>query len=159
MHVRSLFIPLLAFWLLLSGQFDSPILVGSGVVCCALAAWISHRMLILDGEAQPTRGAHRFLMYLPWLFKQIVMANLEVARIVWSPRIPISPRLLSVPSKTRTALGTAVYANSITLTPGTVTIKARQGELLVHALTEEAERRLLSGEMHRRVLQMEGTGE
>ncbi len=132
--------------------------MGTGVVCCAFVTWISRRMGIVDEEVMPSRGGLGFLLYLPWLLKQIVLANLDVARLVWDPRLPISPRLVQVPYETRTAMGTVTYANSITLTPGTVTISAREGKFLVHALTEGSEQRLRTGEMQRRIQRLEGAG-
>jgi len=80
-----------------------------------------------------------------------VRSNIDVARRILSPGVPISPKLIEVPASQRTDLGKVIYANSITLTPGTISIRIRDGMILVHALSEEAADELLQGEMDRRV--------
>ena len=81
--------------------------------------------------------------------------DLRVIRIVWHPRMPIAPRMVRVPCKLATGTGRMVYANSITLTPGTVTVVAGPKEFLVHALTEGDARDVLAGDMQRRVQELE----
>ncbi|MFQ5654632.1 MAG: Na+/H+ antiporter subunit E [Planctomycetota bacterium] len=156
MRAAVLFVSLLAFWLLLSGQ-SRPYLLAAGVLCSAFVTWLSTRMGLVDTEGQPLRGIPRFLRYFPWLLWQIVLSNIDVARRVWSPDLPISPRMVEVPRQIRRPLATVVFANSITLTPGTVTVLVGEDTLLVHALTEEAESTLLTGEMQRRVKAIEGS--
>ncbi len=90
---------------------------------------------------------------------QIVIANIDVARRVLSPSLPISPTLIRVKASQSTDLGQAIYANSITLTPGTISIDVEDGEILVHALTREGAQSLLDGEMDRRVTIMCGERE
>ena len=87
--------------------------------------------------------------------KEIVLSNLAVARVILDPKLPIHPRILRVPAGQRSDLGQVIYANSITLTPGTVTLDVRDGHMLVHALTTESAKGLLTGEMDRRVAQLE----
>ena len=98
------------------------------------------------------------LSYLPWLLWQIVLANLDVAYRVWHPKLKISPRMIRVPYTTKTSVATVVYANSITLTPGTVTVSVdeQKGEMLVHALSEKSASSLLSGAMQDRIHKLEG---
>jgi len=99
------------------------------------------------------------LSYMPWLLWQIVLANIDVAYLVWHPKQNIAPRIIKVPFSMRTSLGTMIYANSITLTPGTITVSVDEtkGEMLVHALSDKAAEGLLSGEMHERVKKLEGS--
>jgi multicomponent Na+:H+ antiporter subunit E len=163
-HAASKFLILLAFWLCLSGQTDLTVssdlyLIACGVLACALVTYIAFRNKILDREGNPIDITFRLFSYLPWLFWQIVLANLDVAYRVWHPKQKIAPRLIKVPFNTETDLGTMIYANSITLTPGTVTVSVdtEKAELLVHALSEEAAEGLLSGEMHERVRKLEGS--
>ena len=154
----SLFIVLLAFWFLLSGQFDNPYLIGSGVVCCAAVTLLAVRERIVDKEGHPIHLVWHALFYLPWLFWQIVLANIDVALRVWLPgKRPISPRLIRVPFRMKSDLATMIYANSITLTPGTVTVRvdSESKEFLVHALSEAGEAGLRDGQMHDRVLKLE----
>ena len=99
------------------------------------------------------------LSYIPWLLWEVVLANLDVAYRVWHPKAEIAPRLIVVPFRTRTALGTVTYANSITLTPGTITIGVdiAKHQMLVHALTKKSAQGLLAGKMHERVRKLEGS--
>ncbi|MCA8963087.1 MAG: Na+/H+ antiporter subunit E [Planctomycetes bacterium] len=153
MRSALLFISLLVFWCFLSGvtidpsDAEHPInvqLVIASLISAALVVWISVRMGIVDGEGQPLRGLGSILVYLPWLTWQIVRANFEIARVVWSPRLPIQPRFVELPLRLRSPLARLTYANSITLTPGTVTIQVDDDHLLVHALTDSTARDLES---------------
>lgn len=161
----SKFLTLLGFWLVLSGRFNLSdsgdlYLLACGVVVCAFVTYLAGRKRMLDEEGHPVHLTLPFLSYLPWLFWEIVLANLDVAYRVWHPRAEIAPRLIVIPFHTQTGLGTVTYANSITLTPGTITIGVdmAKGQMLVHALTAKSARGLLSGAMHERVRRLEGTG-
>ena len=142
-------------WLLWSGHY-TPLLMGLGVVSSLLVVWIAHRMDILDQESVPLDIFPRILIYLPWLFWQIFKANLDVARRIINPRLPVSPRVIKVPASQKRDLGRVIYANSITLTPGTLTIDTTGDTITVHALTPEAAEGLQTGEMDRRVARLEG---
>ena len=96
------------------------------------------------------------MLYWPWLAWEIVKANIDVARVILDPKIPITPKVLNINTLQVTELGHVFYANSITLTPGTVTLGLENGALEVHALTPAAIEGLLSGEMDRRVHAVEG---
>ena len=153
--LSALFV-LYVFWLLLSGFF-TPFLLVAGF-CSALAVLLfSRRMDVVDHEGHPVHLGWRALFsYWPWLALQILLSNLDVARRVLSPSLPISPRLFVLRAGQGTDLGQVIYANSITLTPGTVTVEIENRELVVHALTEEAAQSLRSGAMDRRVTALEG---
>jgi multicomponent Na+:H+ antiporter subunit E len=141
-------------WLLLSGHFDAT-LIGYGVLSClGVVALIAH-LGILDHEALPTHLGLRAFFYLPWLFKQILLSNIAVAKVILDPRLPIHPRILRVTASQKTQVGQVIYANSITLTPGTVTLDVRDDQFLVHSLTKESAEGLLSGEMDARVAHLE----
>ncbi|MDP1718034.1 MAG: Na+/H+ antiporter subunit E, partial [Burkholderiales bacterium] len=86
----------------------------------------------------------------------IVKSAWDVSKIILNPRLPISPTLIRVKTTQKTAVGVVTYANSITLTPGTISVDVKQGEILVHALTCEGAAGLQSGEMDRRVTRFEG---
>ena len=150
-----LFVALFAVWLLLSGHF-TPMLLSFGVLSCAGVAWLVGHLGILDEEALPAHLGPRIFLYMPWLMKEIVLSNLAVARVILSPGLPIHPRILRVDASQRSDVGKVIYANSITLTPGTVTLDVRDGKFLVHALTSDSAEGLLSGEMNRRVAELEG---
>ncbi|MDT8285979.1 MAG: Na+/H+ antiporter subunit E [Elusimicrobiales bacterium] len=142
------------FWLALSGQFTG-LLLGSGAAAALLVAAIGRGGTRLPGPGFLLRLA----AYLPWLFLQIVLSSLDVAYRVLHPSRPIDPGVIRIKNPCRTPLGTALLANSITLTPGTVTLDAGPEELVVHSVSEEAADSLRSGEMQRRVLAVEGVAD
>jgi multicomponent Na+:H+ antiporter subunit E len=129
---------LVLLWLTLSGQFtlsgDYPLVMGFGVLSIVGTVALSARMRILDRETVPVVPALPLMMYWVWLGGEILKANLAVVRLVMRPQIDIEPRLVRVPAEQRSGLGHAVFANSITLTPGTVTIDVEEDGFLVHAL-------------------------
>ena len=160
MHAAILFVSLMAFYVVLSGQISNAFLMGVGAICCLGITLLAKRLGIVDDEGLPYRWWLRTALYLPWLMWQVVLANIDVLKRVWKPGpLDIQPRMITVPHELRTAYGVATYMNSITLTPGTVTVDVGDDEFLVHALTKDAAEDLLGGEMHRRVLAVEGRQE
>ena len=151
----SLSIVLYVLWFLLSGHFD-PLLLSLGAVSCVFVAWIAYRMDVVDHEGHPIHLTWRAAIYWPWLLWEIVKANIDVAKIVLDPKLPISPQVFTVKASQVDDLGLAIYANSITLTPGTVSIDVKDAAIQVHALTQELADGLLTGEMDRRATEMEG---
>ncbi|MBJ21902.1 MAG: hypothetical protein GY910_04670 [bacterium] len=149
-----LFVALFASWLLLSGHFSTTLMTYGALSCAFIVALVAH-LGILDVEALPVHLGIRPLLYAPWLMKEIVLSNLSVARVILDPKLPIHPRILRVDASQKTPVGQVIYANSITLTPGTVTLDVRDGQFLVHALTTDSAEGLLSGEMDRRVAHLE----
>lgn len=156
-RVLSLAAVLFLFWLLLSGHF-TPFLVVSGAILSLLIAWLGVVLGYADEEGLPIELLPRALFYWPWLVKEAAKSALEVTAIVVNPALPISPRLIRVKTSQKTAVGITTYANSITLTPGTITVEVNRhkNELLVHALTKAGADSLAAGEMDRRVTVMEG---
>ena len=148
---------LYVLWLLLSGHYE-PLLLVLGAISCVFVAWIAYRMDVADREGHPIHLTWRSLVYWPWLFWEIVKANVEVARLILSPHLAISPTVIKVKASQPDELGHVIYANSITLTPGTVSIDVRDATIEVHAITREMAEGLETGEMDRRVTQMEGAG-
>jgi multicomponent Na+:H+ antiporter subunit E len=114
-------------------------------------------MEVVDREALPLHLTWRIIRYWPWLVWEIVKANVVVTRQVLSPSLPISPTVIKVPARQRTELCQVIFANSITLTPGTISIDIVQGMITVHALTAAAAADVETGEMNRRVAVIEGT--
>lgn len=142
-------------WLLLSGHYD-PLLIGLGLGSCAAVVYFTHRMDVIDHEGHPVHLTWRGAVYWPWLTVEILKANIDVARRILTPGASISPTMLRVRSTQRTDLGRVVFANSITLTPGTVSVDVGEGEILVHALSRDGADDLAGGEMDRRVTWMAG---
>ena len=150
-RIVGLWVILFAIWLLLSGHWDSALLVGFGVGSCALTVYIANRMDVADHEGVSIYWVGRFLLYLPWLLKEILIANVNVAKVILSPKLPISPIMVVFGSTQKPELGRVLYANSITLTPGTITTGVEGDQLEIHALTWTAVDGREEDEMDQRV--------
>lgn len=147
----SLFTVLLLLWLVLSGHF-TPFHTITGAVCSALVVWFAERRLkVLDLEGHAIHLALRAVSYWPWLIWEIFKASWDVTKIVLHPSLPISPQLFKTKATQKTDLGRVVYANSITLTPGTISVDLEGKSILVHALTAAGADGVRSGDMDRRV--------
>jgi multicomponent Na+:H+ antiporter subunit E len=146
---------LAAIWLLLSGLFK-PLLLVLAALSVLLTLLLAGRMNIVDRAAHPVWAAVRYIPYWPWLAVEIVKSSIDVARRVLSPTISVSPTVFEVRASQKTVVGRVVLANSITLTPGTVTLDVDGDRLRVHALSRESVDYLLEGEMDRRVTRAEG---
>jgi multicomponent Na+:H+ antiporter subunit E len=154
----SVWVTLLVFWLLLSGIYTA-FLVAAGIGCAAAVVALGIRMRLIDVEGHPIHLAIWALFwYWPWLLKEIVKSAWQVSVAILHPKLPISPRVVRFKPSQKTEVGLVIHANSITLTPGTMTIEARPDEFVVHALTEETAASVGAGsDMDRRVARMEGT--
>lgn len=148
---------LFGFWLLLSGIY-TPFLVLSGLGASIAVALLAQRMELADREGHPIHLGLAAAVYWPWLLKEILKSGWQVTRIILDPRLPISPTLVRFKPSQKTAVALATHANSITLTPGTITVEAGHDEFLVHALTREAAAGVIASEMDRRVSRMETRG-
>lgn len=155
LRILGLFLSLLALWWILSG-YPYPLILGFGLVSVVLAVWLARRMFLTDYEGVPLHLLGRGMLFWPWLLREIWRANITVARIIVSPNMPISPTVFRVPARQKTALGRVLYGNSITLTPGTVTLSVEEDFLEVHALTREGAAELQTDEMGARVRRFEG---
>tara|TARA_B100000029_G_scaffold483959_1_gene535656 strand:+ start:249 stop:755 length:507 start_codon:yes stop_codon:yes gene_type:complete len=156
LRLFSLFFVLSLFWLLLSGIFSALILI-LGIGSIILCVFIARRMAIVDKEGHPIHLTYLIgLSYFPWLLKEIVKSNIEVAQAILKPSLPISPRIIHVPAGQNEELGQVIFANSITLTPGTVSIAHEPGRITVHALLNSTAKGLERGEMNARVCLLEG---
>ncbi len=153
-HTVYLSIALAVIWLLNSGHY-TPIVLGLCVLSISLVVWIAHKMDVVDNEGQPINATLRAPFYCLWLLKEVVLSNIDVVKRIWLSPHSISPTVATLKLTQTEDMGRVIYANSITLTPGTVTIDLQDGEVTVHALTEEALNELAKGEMDRRVSQLE----
>lgn len=150
--IRIILLALL--WVLLSGHTE-PLILGFGIFSVLLVGLLAHRM---GGSEDAVGLRHRGLPvigYLAWLGKEIVLSNLQVTREILRPRLALTPTVLRVPASQRTALGRTLYANSITLTPGTVSMVVGSNDILIHALMREGAESLQIGDMDRRVATLE----
>lgn len=155
-YAVALTIALLATWLLWSGHFHHPFLLGLGAMSVAISMWISLRMNIVDEEGAPAQlGIRPFLFYAPWLAKEIVLSNVAVAKIILSRKMKLNRNLVRVTSHQKSELGRVMLANSITLTPGTVSVQMEEDQILIHGLSIENTDEDLSGDMDERISRLE----
>jgi multicomponent Na+:H+ antiporter subunit E len=157
MRAAALVLVLFAFWLLLSGIY-TPFLVLAGLGASLAVALLARRMGAADAEGHPVDLALGALLYWPWLFREIAVSGWQVTRIILDPRLPVSPVLARFTPSQKSVVGLVTHANSITLTPGTITVEADRESFLVHALTRAGAEGLAGSEMDRRVSRLEGRG-
>jgi multicomponent Na+:H+ antiporter subunit E len=150
----SAFLVLLGFWLLLSGYF-TPFLIAAGVGSALAVVAFARRMEVVDREGHPVNLWRIVVSYWPWLLIEILKSGWAVAKAILDPRLPISPTLVRFKPTQRSVVGLVTHANSITLTPGTITVEASADEFLVHALTREGADGTIDSEMDRRVTRLE----
>jgi len=142
---------LLLFWVFLSGHLG-PLLLGLGLASVALTVFLSQRMNVIDHESYPLHLSSQLPAFIVYMFKEIIKANIDVIkRVLQWQGSTISPQLVELPALQKSDLGRVVYANAITLTPGTVSIELSQDTILIHALTEEAAEELATGSMAKEV--------
>jgi len=157
--VRLLILALVlaALWIAMSGHF-SPIILAMGALGVVLVVWLAARMGLDDRESLPYEIFAPVVPYWVWLGREIVASNIVVGKIVLAKRPPISPSVVELEDGQTSDLGRALLGNSITLTPGTVTLDADGRMLKVHALTEIGANDLRSGAMRDRAAQVDAGG-
>jgi len=152
---------LFGFWVVLSGYFDAMFL-SMGIICSILVALFSHDLLFKDrgnkSHIGRTRIFLRFIPYIFWLLIQIFKSNIDVARRVLNPRMPISPEIIKFKSELKSDLALTTLATSITLTPGTLTIDIIDDYFYVHCLSIESGEDLLKGDFERQMEHVFGEG-
>ena len=136
---------LFALWLILSSTFD-PAHVAAGAVVAALVAWINPALPHTRRLSWPAA-----LAYQPWLFGRILKSGLHVSRLILDPKLPIAPELVRHKTSLRSDGELVALGNSITLTPGTITVEVAPGELIVHAIDEESRKDLLDGRFEAKI--------
>lgn len=158
--MRDLFflIVLLALlWAAISGVYK-PVVVFLGVASIGLVAWLALRMRVVGEEHNPLVFSWRLPLFWAWALKEIVRANIHVARLTFSAE-KVSPRIVTTPAPFKSSLGKVVYGNTCTLTPGTVTLMLTREKLVAHALDAESAESLLNGELIEKVRWLEGSSE
>jgi len=155
-RIVGLILILSVFWLINSGYFK-PLLLGFGALSVAGVLLITRRMERVDGTLVPiVMMSIRLPVYLLWLLWEIIKSNLDVIRYIWQRNPAISPVVFRVKSSQKSDVGRVMYANSITLTPGTVTLDIQDDMFEVHALTRTGAAGVEQGDMDRRVTWLEG---
>ena len=156
MRLGLIALTLFAYWLLLSGHYEPWLVISGAVLSLAVVIFCSMKG-ITDAEGFPIGLVPRALQYWPWLGIQILKSGLRVTRLILDPRLPISPTLVKVAAEQKTAVGLVTYANSITLTPGTISIEAseRGRTIWVHAIEKSGAEGFADDEMNHRVARLE----
>jgi multicomponent Na+:H+ antiporter subunit E len=151
---------LMALWLLLSGFFDA-FHLAMGLASVAFVLWINRPVRAVELDPQSGWGYEpmhlpRLALYLPWLLWQMLASGLYVAYLSFQPKPKVAPLILRFRSHQPTLPAQVFLGNSITLTPGTLTLDIKGDELTVHALTPRTAAGFLDGTMPRRVAWLYG---
>ena len=154
LYIIGLTLSLTAFWLLMSGIY-TPLILFLGAISVIFVLYLTRRMDALDEDVFEFKLKRKHFSYWSWLAKEIFKANIDVAKVILSPKMNLSPRLVRVPLSQSNELAAVIYANSITLTPGTVSVDIEGDEIIVHALTQELMDGLTEGDMDQRVNYLE----
>lgn len=146
------FIILFAHWVIWSGMLDA-FHLSLGVISCGIVTAMSHDLLFQRQKfaLRDITEAFRLIFYIPWLMYQIILSNIHVARIVLNPEMPIDPKMIRYKCKLKKDFSKVTFANSIILTPGTITADIVDGEYSVHCLDQKVADDLLTGDMEARV--------
>ncbi len=158
MRLILITVALYLFWLALSGHYGLWFVVSGFLLSLGVVAFCWSKG-ITDAEGFPVGLLTRAVYYWPWLAFQILKSGLRVTRIILDPKLPISPTLVRVDALQKTAVGLTTYGNSITLTPGTLTVEAteRGRALWVHAIERAGAEGFSDDEMNRKVAWFEAT--
>ncbi|MFL2821081.1 MAG: Na+/H+ antiporter subunit E [Candidatus Puniceispirillales bacterium] len=148
----TLFIVLFGFWLLMSGYY-TPLILSLGVISCLLCVYLTIKGKFLDNETLPIYFFPRLIQYTLWLIKEILKSNIATAKVIITKSE--EPELFSVKATQKTNEGKVTYANSITLTPGTVTTQIKNDIFEVHALTKDFGDDVRSSDMDKMVTWLE----
>lgn len=148
-----LFFILFSLWLLMSGHYNV-LIVSLGIISCAFCVYVAKRGKLIDDEGLPIFFMPRLLNYLIWLFKEILKSNLSTAKVIINGKV--EPETFIVKTSQVTDVAKVTYANSITLTPGTVTTKIQKGVFEVHALNSDFGNDVRTNEMDKKVTWLEG---
>lgn len=133
LHGLALAAALTVLWWVLSGHTE-PLILAFGALSILIGVGLGARMGLLDREGAPYESLHRRVAYWLWLGGEVAKANVAVVKLALRPDIDITPRLVRLPARQTSALGVAVFANSITLTPGTVSVDIEDDAILAHAI-------------------------
>ena len=150
LRLTVLLVILIVAWLLWSGLYK-PLLLSLGLASCLLSLYLAHRMGALDRSVYSWYVVPRLPGYWLWLLKEVAVSSYEISVIILKRDLPASPIKIEFDSIADDPVGQAILGNSISLTPGSVTLDIHQGKLTVHCFTQAGADALLEGEMNRRV--------
>ena len=144
-------IPLFAFWIALTGTLKPAELAVGAVLSVVIGVWATRFLWAEDAPVLTMRQTGRFVLYLGYVVRSIIVAAIGVAEVVLDPRMPIEPLLVTHRTSFKRAVSRVAFANSITLTPGTLTVDVDGNNFLIHCLDERFADDIASGELERRV--------
>lgn len=157
-HFLVLGISLSIVWWFLSGM-TLVLIVSLGIFSVLLVLFLCWKMDKADGIKHPSEVMMpRVLFYYPWLLWEIIKSNIDIAKIIIAPSLNIQPQIFKINASQKSDVGIAIYANSITLTPGTITVGVDDNRFEIHALTQSSADGLNKGEMDTRVHALEKRG-
>lgn len=155
MHLVKWAVALSIFWLLLSG-FLQPLLLFFGVASTVLVLLVLRRMDAVDTEVKTVTSGHRIFRYAIWLIREIFKSSLHVTKLVWGSPKDVSPALATISAKNVPEKVRVLYANSITLTPGTLSVDLKGEDITVHALHKDSIEELKNGGMEKHITDIWG---
>lgn len=158
---RALFttLTLFALWLLMSGIYK-PMIVWLGLASAVITVFVVRRMDAMADEKSLEIRLKPFstIGYWIWLMVEIAKANWAVTKLILSPQMPLNRHLFTIPCTQKTDLGKTIFANSITLTPGTISVETEDGSFLVHAVSYSNDDLAALADMNARVTAIESDG-
>ncbi len=152
-ELRTVFttLTLFALWLLMSGVYE-PLTIGLGAASSILAVYVGKRMNAIDRHPLAIHvNFFKLLNYFGWLMVEIAKSNWAVTKLIVSPKMKLRQNMFEVPYVQKSDLGQTIFANSITLTPGTITVEVEPGYFLVHAVDYSEDDHEALADMGRRV--------
>ncbi|MBL4598118.1 MAG: Na+/H+ antiporter subunit E [Rhizobiaceae bacterium] len=150
---------MMALWLLMSGIYK-PLIIGFGVISVVITLWITRRMDRTDNDAvELNLGLFKSISYFGWLMVEIVKANWAVIKIILSPKMAINQHMFHIDHTQKTDVGQVIFANSITLTPGTIAVETETGGFLIHAVSYSSDDLDALADMDARVTKIEAAND
>tara|TARA_Y100000591_G_scaffold64769_1_gene53306 strand:- start:1481 stop:1978 length:498 start_codon:yes stop_codon:yes gene_type:complete len=155
--ILAQFLILFLFWYLLSGK-NMVLLLSLGALISILIVIYQYKLKILDDESLPIAILPRAIIYWIWLYKEILLSSLFVSKLILRFPMNISPKYFKLKSNQKTTMGFNIYANSITMTPGTISVLTNNNDkvIQIHAISEETKSALLSGVMDQKIKKLMG---
>ncbi len=161
-HMAGMFIVLFAFWMALAGRTDLKTII-YGLLTCSVTSWVTYPLLLIEGRGGSKKyfifdvSLPKFFLYALWLLWQLILANVDVVLATVGQNLNIDPKVVRFYFRTENPMAAVVLANSITLTPGTVTINVSdEGLYEIHALTKGSAAGIRDGSMQKKVAELYG---
>ena len=161
-HMTCLALVLFAFWMVLSGRTETKFVV-YGILTAVVTTWVTYPLLLVPNKDGSKKyyvfgfSNPKMIMYFFWLMWQLVLANIDVLLATTGQELNIDPKVVRFRFKADNPMASVILANSITLTPGTVTMNVTDdGVYEIHALTVGAAAGVLDGGMQKKVADLYG---